>query len=151
MTYTNILNLIDKQIKPIEQIYQIQAMNQSNDVKCEFICQSKTIPTFILFEKLVDGVSCILISYLTPKEDIDEKKVCVMIGYVFRYDDKEIAELNYSYNFKIKQFEIHYIDNKNNSDCIIEKFETYTSNDEIIYLLSNIIIEYDIINKIKNN
>lgn len=156
-TMQNILKFLDnnKTARKIDNInmYQVQGQKDFNIVKVVKMGVYHKIPCSQLLKIKQNDLTCILMSLLIDDIDVQNNNF-KMIGFYIQKDDNIIASLdvifrtneeNKTCNSLSGHFEI--VLNYNNKESIIQKIENYCGNDNIIYLLTTVLIE-DVIHKI---
>jgi len=162
--FVSIKELLDKQNKLDKKhtLYQIQSNKDDNFANIINIGEYSNIPLVPVYKFNLDIFKCEIISFVVLEEelyqkhikmlslivsDIKSNKIIASLDYVFIADCK--INMNTLNNLK-GSFEIVLNMKKNNIPeyTTIKKFETYSGKEESIYLLTEVLLEENVINKI---
>jgi hypothetical protein len=157
--YVTIAELLKKQniINNSFDVFQIQGIINTNLINIVNIGKYNNIPiTKILnFDLDILKLKCEMLSFTLVQDELNndsykmisilifsDKNIIASLEYIFKIDEpfKNIYE-NIKGSFQI-------ILNINNEQYVIKKFENYIGREESIYLLTEVILEEDVIEKI---
>jgi len=166
-SYINIKDMIKRDIQlPVAQkMYQIQGIASENCIIIIRVADRPYVPNVIIFDRVIDEVQCVMISYIISESEIsEEKKWYSMVGYNFNMDEEYIGSLTFVFvpkdmpNMKdiIKtnlygHFEIHF-EYKMNGKIekeMISEIANYPGMEESLYILTEVLLERNVIERIK--
>jgi len=141
------VNSDEKQKYPV---YQIQAIENENDISVVNVGEYSFIPITKILEMTDGKFYCRLFSMVIPQSDIENDMQHMISFFISRKKkpDKILSRLSYCYIKSEKQFCICI--EKNSNIEMIEKYNKYHGNENIIYLLTEIILRIDVKKKIFN-
>lgn len=159
----NKYNLNNMKNNNAQKMFQIQGTHSDKIVDIQYIGQYTNMPSAIILKQIHDNIDCIMLSYLVTENEIKTHNRYRMIGYVFMQNEELMGTLNYIFvpackpdisNNKIQcdgHFEIVFEKKQNNKVVYnkIEKILTYCGREESIYKLTEVLLENDIIEKVK--
>lgn len=155
--FVKICDLVKRDlIKKAQGKYQIQSEKDSSFIKIVEVAKDKT-QDVCLYEEKHEKFICSLISYTLSDEDIKNKKY-YMIGYLIKNENKiPIGMLNFTFkpnNINLYEkidgiFEIVLSNNKNEHK-VIREIKSYPGNDNVIYMLTEMLTDI-LIDIIENN
>lgn len=136
------------------RMYQIQAKKDTNKINIMYIGEYEYKPLVQIVVLKQHNYEFELISHMITNDDL-KLNYYKMIGFLIKKNTKLVAILNYVFvpniqfdeKFENVEGKFEIILTQNGLDIIIKSYSTYCGKDELIYLITNVLLE--IIEKIK--
>lgn len=155
-----------------KEVYQVQAEKDSNKINLKYLGKYNNTPikNIISFEH--GEYNCDLLSFSMDRDEICSQnmsdQILLLVGFLIETNNKIVGAMEYVFKpntyIKLKKhkcdvnniegkFEIRLTTKKNNkiNICVLKEIEKFSGREEIIYILTTLLIEENVIDKIKQN